>query len=350
MPANAIDPLANPDFRSPGLLEKLAETFLGQTRPIDCAQIETTSFCAGGCLYCPHTTEAKGWKARHMSPEVFASLWPLLLKAKRAHLQGWGEPLLNPRFFDFQALAKRAGCHTSTTTCGLAMDWSIAAKLAESGMDLIAFSLVGTDKESNSARAKVPFEKVCDSVKMLRTAINAGRKADALEIHFAYLLLADRMHAVSALPELMDRLDVEMAVISTLDYLAIPAQRELAFHPEDRDKVARAIEILETAAERAEKLGRSIHYELPGADPVANQSGCRENVSRSLYVDAEGDISPCIYLNVPGAGLPRKVFGNSLQKDAMTIWRQQDFRKFRASLLAGNPEECCQRCPKRFEQ
>lgn len=344
------DPLCPRNFKGPSFLEKLLGGVFGLERPFDCAQIEVTSACVGACVYCPHTAQAGYWHSRHLPPDIFAKLWPLLLKTKRAHLQGWGEPLLNPRFFDFQALAAKAGCLTSTTSCGMAMGEEKAEKLANSGMDLIAFSLVGTDEASNSPRAKVPFEQVCQSVATLRQAIDASEQAQPLEIHFAYLLLADRLDAVKKLPELMDRLNVEMAVISTLDYLAAPAHRELAFHPEDRDLIEKAREILQEAKAKADSYGRIIHFALPGHKQA--EEGCRENIGKCVYIAANGDISPCVYLNVPGNDPEekRRVFGNIANQNPLETWNNPYFKSFRANLLAGKPEDVCLNCPKRMEE
>ena len=356
------DPLADPAFRAPGFLERLHTAVLGVQRPLDCLQVEVTSRCAGRCIYCPHTTAGASWKSRHMPDEVFAALWPLLRGAQRAHLQGWGEPLLHPRFLDYVALARRAGCAVSSTSCGLRMDAELARKLAESGMDLLAFSLVGTDEDSNDARAGVPFARVCESVRQLRAAIRAaGRPADGepLEIHFAYLMLADRMDAARGLPALMDELDVDMAVVSTLDYLALPGQKELAFAPEETEKIAAAREILESVAAEAEARGRIIHFALPGAGAVADAGGCRENVARSCYVDAEGKVSPCVYLNVPdnapdgGPAHPgdgrRRVFGDVREEAPWKIWKKPEFAAFREALVRNAPDPACLVCPKRFE-
>lgn len=344
------DPLQNPAFKKPGLSEKLGEIFLGRTRPLNCVQVEVTSHCGGQCVYCPHTTQAKSWKARHMTASTFARLWPLLRRSERAHLQGWGEPLLNPRFFDFVALARKAGCQVSTTSCGLQMNDDIAARLIGSGMDMIAFSLAGTDSASNSARAGVAFDKVRRSIALLRSVMKTMSPTPQMEIHLAYLLLADRVEAVASLPALMDELDVEMAVVSTLDYLSIPAHRDLAYAPHETAKIEKARMILEKAASEAEESGRLIHYALPNGE-AQTRGGCRENAEASLYVDADGAISPCVYLNVPGSdpAEKRRVFGYANTEDPWSVWKNDEYAAFRQALRNPASLDICRDCPKRHE-
>ena len=146
----AADPLRNPRFQEPSVWQLFRESLFGKPRLLDCIQVEVTSVCPGRCVYCPHTTQAGYWRSRHMEAATFARLWPLMQESGRVHLQGWGEPFLHPRFMDFAALARKAGCRVSTTTCGLRMDETLAGQIVGSGIDIVAFSLVGTDEASNA--------------------------------------------------------------------------------------------------------------------------------------------------------------------------------------------------------
>ena len=334
-------------FREPGFWETVKEAVFGARRPLDCIQVEVTSRCPGRCSYCPHTTQREKWLSRDMDMEAFGRLWPLMRRAGRVHLQGWGEPLLNPVFFDMAALARNAGCQVSTTTCGLRMDPELALRIVESGIDIVAFSLAGTDTASNASRRGVDFDRVCEAVSTLQ-AVRRERMGVHLEIHFAYLMLASTMEAVAGLPALMQRLGVHAAVISTLDYIAEPGLDAEAFTPQETDKLAKAAAILSEVEVEARRLDLGFHYELPS--PAAAGTACRENIGRSLYVSADGSVSPCVYVNVPvGIADPkRRVFGNVRDQDPVQIWESTEFRRFRERLAGGDPDLPCRSCPKRF--
>ena len=355
-PTTLPDPLADPAFRAPGLWQSLREGLLGGQRPVACAQIEVTSICPGRCTYCPHTTDASRWKSRHMEAATMARLWPLLRQTGRAHLQGWGEPLLHPRFLDFAAFARKAGCRISTTTCGLVMNDELAVSLVDSGLDVIAFSLAGTSEASNASREGVPFSRVLAAINQLQT-VRKARMGVHLEVHLAYLMLASNMEAVRHLPELMADLDVHAAIISTLDYISTPELAAEAFNPTTpagAEQLEAARALLTEAQTRARAAGRELHFALPAAS--VQHGDCREAVTRTLYVDAEGQLSPCIYVNLPVTDLAdtpnplRRVFGSALTADPFATWQGPDFTAFRQALLAGTPDTPCQTCVKRMER
>lgn len=327
----------------PGFWETLGELLPGRRRPIDNLQVEITTRCPGRCTYCPHTHLAHRWQTADMPPRTFGRLWPLLRRSRRVHLQGWGEPLLHEDFFAMAALARRAGCAVSTTTCGLSLTEDQALRLVTSGLDIVAFSLTGTDPTSNAARRGVGFERVTAAVETLQR-VRWARQAVHLEIHFAYLLLASTMEAVRGLPALMQRLGVHAAVVSTLDYVPHPELAGEAFAPQEAAKCMQAEAILQETAAEARSLGLGFDWSLPGgAGP-----GCRENSGRSLFVAVDGSLAPCVFTRLPLAGDDphRLAFGNAATDDTLAVWESDAFRRFRASLASGTPHPRCRGCPK----
>jgi MoaA/NifB/PqqE/SkfB family radical SAM enzyme len=325
----------------------MGEAFFGVRRMLDCLQVEVTSRCPGRCGYCPHTTRHEHWLARDMDMGTFERLWPLLRKASRVHLQGWGEPLLHPNFFDLAALARKAGCAVSTTTCGLCMNEDIARQLADSGIDIVAFSLVGTDAASNGTRHGVEFDRVCDAIGLLQSVRRAAG-AVHLEIHFAYLLLASEIQVVRRLPGLAHRLGVHAVVVSTLGSMVEPGFEADAFMPQEGEKLATAAAVLAEAGAEAKRLDVDFHWSLPLPDASGRE--CRENIARSLYVAADGSVAPCVYADVPVdcRDHERRVFGNVTETDPLDIWESAAFRRFRDGLAGGDADLACRTCPQRF--
>lgn len=348
------DVLKDAERHLPGPMQRLLARISGAARPLQHIQVEVTSFCPGACAYCPRGILHSAWQARHMQDEVFAALTPLMLLADRVHLQGWGEPFAHPRFTDYAHLARKAGCRVSTTTCGLVMTPALARRVVETGMDIVAFSLVGTDEESNAARRNVPFAGVHRAVQLLEGA-KRELKSDLPHLHFSYLMLADRTLAVRRLPALMEEWGISECVISTLDMPVLPEHLAWACRPEEEAKIARARDVLEETAADARERGLGLRFCLPG-----KRTGiCREDVDKSCYVDAEGNLSPCIYLNVPFREEmfsqqtlltdKRLICGNILKMDPVAIWKTTAYSDFRADLAHGATPETCLSCPKRFE-
>ncbi|MDO5536034.1 MAG: radical SAM protein [Desulfovibrionaceae bacterium] len=365
--SNKDDILVRAAAAMPSGISRLLSSLTGARRPLSHIQVEVTSFCPGACVYCPRGILGRSWKAKTMSDATFAELAPLMQKAARVHLQGWGEPYLHPRLLDYVALARKAGCQASTTSCGLCMTEELARGTVLSGMDIVAFSLAGTDEASNAARKNVPMDRVERAVGMLNRAKKELGRATP-RIHLSYLLLADREEALDGLPGLMEKWDVPVCVVSTLDMPVLPSHWDWAYRPEERAKIARARARLERIAAAAAASGRSVRYCLPGAET----GNCREDVEHSCYVDADGRLAPCIYLNAPftaeqlaphlaadkAAGseaamrlsrMHRVVEGNIQEENPVQIWEKSGYHDFRADLAHGVTPDCCLSCPKRFE-
>ena len=71
-------------LKAPSIWDSVCD--LLKPRELECLQVEVTSCCPGRCTYCPHTTRADVWRSRHMQPETFAALYPIMKKTTRVHL------------------------------------------------------------------------------------------------------------------------------------------------------------------------------------------------------------------------------------------------------------------------
>ncbi|WP_052812938.1 radical SAM protein [Desulfonatronum thioautotrophicum] len=325
--------------------------------PKDWMQIEVTSKCNAACAYCPRTVYREHWHDRFMSLDTFRCLLPTLGKTKLAYLQGWGEPFLHPEFPTMVRLAKEAGCTVGVTTNGMLLTEKRLIQAMDAGLDILAFSLTGTTPEHNDpARAGAPFVKVLEKMDMVRR-IKEERKATKPVVHIAYMLLRSGLDDLEGLPRLMADHGVEQAVVSVLDFEPGVELSEEVLAPQD-EAVRHALEERFTAVREAgAALGVIIH--TPSFAPKTDDDPvCAENVGHALFVSADGEISPCVYANVPvdqaeyarqGQPAPysRVTFGNVNDELLPVLWRGKTYEQFREGLEKNRPATICRNCPKR---
>lgn len=353
----AADPLRNPRFQEPSVWQLFRESLFGKPRLLDCIQVEVTSVCPGRCVYCPHTTQAGYWRSRHMEAATFARLWPLMQESGRVHLQGWGNRSCTRGSWISRRWRARRAAGSPQPPAGCAWTKRLAGQIVGERHRHCGLFPRGHRRGQQCPARGRPFSGVREAVRTLQR-VRKAKMGVHLELHFAYLMLASQMEAVEGLPDLMDELDVHAAVISTLDYIAAPGLEAEAFSPHEAGKLDAARDILERVAEETAKRGRGLYYSLPSPRPDdgCGLFPCRENAARTLYVDAEGRMSPCIYLNLPvdaPASSPeavnRRVFGSAVEEDPLGIWQSGPFRMFRDALQSPLPDIPCRTCPKRFE-
>ncbi len=320
----------------------------------DWIQVEVTSSCNASCTYCPRTAFQSFWADRHMPLARFEKLRPAFPRSRMVHLQGWGEPLLNPGVFDMIRMAKEAGTAVGTTTNGTRLDAEHARRLAESGIDLVAFSLAGTAQGHDAARPGTRLENVLKAIRTLRQARD-GRGAERPTIHVAYMLLRSGLDELDGLPSLLKDEGVSQVVISVLDFVPSPALCGESLTPSDAAEHDRLRSRLEEVKSGAAALGLPVHYHL--GHPERRGKVCAENVQRAIYVSADGAVSPCVYLGVPateaslfvrGTGRPYRGvrFGGVDDAPLESIWNRDDYAAFRRAFSEGDPPEPCRDCPK----
>lgn len=323
----------------------------------DWIQVEITSACNAACTYCPRTVYRRNWRDRSMSLKMFQRLLPTLRKTSLAYLQGWGEPFLHPDFSAMVHLAKQAGCSVGVTSNGMLLTEERIRRVTEAGLDILAFSLAGTTPAVNDAtRVGTSLEKVLEKIGMVQK-IKAQLRSSTPAVHIAYMLLRSGLQDLEGLPRLMAEHGVGQAVVSVLDFEPSLEWSEEVLTMRTHQERHALENLFSKVREQGARLGSTIHVPRSGPkkkdDPV-----CLENALRSMFVSADGQVSPCVYANVPvdrveyaqqGLIMPyhQVTFGNISENILPRIWHNPEYVQFRKQLAQGDPPTICRNCAKR---
>jgi len=329
--------------------------FLGLFHPrFDWIQVEVTTHCNASCVYCPRTAYRESWKNRHLSLEGFTNLAPAFKKTRLIHLQGWGEPFLNPHFFEMISMAKAAGCQVGTTTNAVLLNAERIERLVELGVDLVAFSLAGTGRENDEIRKGARLGQVLEAIRAL-TREKEKRHVIRPAIHVAYMLFRSGLEDIHHLPALVKGLGVSDVVVTTLDFTSDEGLLGEVIRPETMEEYGEVFSVLESVQAEGGRHGLRIHFHL--AHPRERRRLCTENVRRALCVSSDGAVTPCVFTNLQIADASyflhnekrpyrRMTFGNASEQPLVEIWRGRAYKAFRDSFRKGILAEPCQGCPK----
>jgi MoaA/NifB/PqqE/SkfB family radical SAM enzyme len=320
----------------------------------DWIQVEVTSHCNALCIYCPRTVFRESWEDRHLSLATFKKLKPVLSRTDLVHLQGWGEPFLNPEFFEIAAFAKGAGCKVGTTTNAMLLNEERIRKVIETGIDILAFSLAGTGESNDSIRKGTSLKKVLKAIETLSRE-KEKREKTAPEIHVAYMLFRSGMAELDSLPSLLEGLGVSQVVVSTLDFVPTEELRNEAVIPTTREEYKELCSHLDRLVEAGREKGLAVHYHL--VSPGQRRKVCTENIQKALCISSDGAVTPCVYTNLRVSGTyydlqgktvsyERMVFGNIRERDVKDIWKEKSYEVFRRSFCKRELAPTCQKCPK----
>lgn len=306
-------------------------------RPIDALQVEITTHCVLHCTFCPHETLRSQWVPRHMPLSLFERLAPGLRHVRFVHLQGWGEPLLNPNIFRMIELAKAAGCEVGLTTNGVLLGSGKGEQLVEAGLDLVAISIAGAEPETHAGyRVGSELPAILENVRaMVRHRDRLGLKHPA--VVFLFLMMRSNVHELPAAVDLARDAGAHRLVATNLDYVGCEAQdMARAFSVTETDPPWAGI--VQEAKERAAKAG--LEFRSYPTRVQRDVLVCEPMATPTAVVAADGGLFPCVYLSVPVdpiprlfrgecLDIPRRPFGNVGESDLMDIWNGHGYRAFR---------------------
>jgi len=258
-------------------------------------------------------------------------------RVENVHLQGWGEPLLNPDIFEMIRIAKGKNCSVSLTTSGVNLTADISGRLIKEGIDTVAVSIAGATKETHERiRRGSDFGKFVENIKGL-AALKAETGSSKPKIVLSFLMTKLNYEELPDTVYLLKDVNADELVATNLDYAPATVQDEMRLF-----SCTEANENFKKVIERSEKEARKNKvplrvYPLEMEEVVM----CEMNPLRIIFMSHDGCIAPCVYLNMAKQGLIQRVFcgeqfeiqkvcfGNVRKDDFMEIWEKNDYQDFR---------------------
>jgi MoaA/NifB/PqqE/SkfB family radical SAM enzyme len=323
---------------------------------LDWMQVEVSSYCNAGCIYCPHTAYKQNWRNRYLCMKAFTNLVPAFNTTKLVYLQGWGEPFTHPRFFEMVHLAKKAGCMVGTTSNGTLLNPDIIARIMNEGLDIIGFSLAGVDEKNDRIRKGTRIKKVFDCIEEIHRA-KQKYVSDTPAIHIAYMLLRSGLDELEKLPEFLSNIGADQTVVSSLSFVASPAMESESILSIGEKEFSGFKKRLIQSKDESANNGAEVHFHI--VSPGQNQFSCSENIPRAVVVGSDGSISPCVMKQIPVQGknyyyyrgrehLHQNLsFGNIHEDSLNTIWHRMEYQQFVRDFQKGNAPSICRDCLKR---
>lgn len=307
------------------------------SRPFSIWQIELTTRCPLRCTMCIKD-EYRNWQHKEMDFENFKRIVPFLKDVQSVVLEGWGESLLYKHLIECILLIRQQGAEVGFVTSGMGLTEEYAKDLIGAGIDFMGFSLSGaTNKTHNAIRVNSNLDALISSITTMKRLV-AEKGVTKPAMHIVYLMLKENIDEVPSLIDLAGTIGVQQVVLINIVHVTNKRQdQERVFTCEEtNDEPYRAI--LTEARKRAQRYGLDlIIHSLQPCDVAV----CAENPLKNLYISADGEVSPCVYLGPPIVSPFKRIFcgkeysterisfGNILREDINDIWNSEMYTAFR---------------------
>jgi len=287
-----------------------------------------------------------------MNWDTFTSLLDGFPELKKLHLQGLGEPMMHPRFFDMVKYAVKKGIQVTINTNLTLLNPDRTEKLVTSGLDHLYFSIDGSTAETyERIRKRAHFDKVIHNAD---TLLEARKRLDSELPHLSLVMVIMRqnLHELPDLVKLAHRWSAEKFFVQhlshdfgepTLPDEYKPMREYIAEQSLVYEDPARIDRYFGEAQELAESLG--VNLRLPGTQPKRYEEGTRGKDRcdwpwTGAYISYEGYMMPCCMVSTPD----RANFGKVTDRTLASVWNGEDYNKFREQLDSPNPPDICRSC------
>jgi MoaA/NifB/PqqE/SkfB family radical SAM enzyme len=320
------------------MIEKIFEKFVRRRkkRPFSAWQIELTTRCPLRCKMCIRT-ESPDWQYQDIPLEDFKKLLPYLKDVETVVLEGWGESLLHKDLSQCIRLVKKEGPQVGFVTSGMGLTESRVAELIDAGLDFVGFSISGTTPETHDAiRVNSHLLQLFNVIRLFH---EEKKRLGLLrpKMHLVFLMVKDNILEVPSVPLFAQEAGIQEVVLTNICHcINVWQEKNRVFIWESAENEYE--KIVKQAEANARKL--DVRLKRPSLSAI-DIPVCEENPLRNLYISAEGEVSPCVYLYPPLPSPFKRIFcgkehwiekvsfGNIFRDPLSAIWNRENYEQFR---------------------
>lgn len=316
-------------------------------------QIEPVGQCNLRCRMCPILFRKDGppyGPPAFMDFDAFTRLVDQFEGLEELHLQGLGEPMMHPRFFDMVRYGAARGVRVTTNTNLTLLNERRARLAVESGLDTMHISIDGATRETyERIRVRAHWEKLLANLEGL---LKARAEAVKPKLHLVMVLMKSNLEELRSIVRLAAEWHFEEVFVqhlchdfseSTLPAEYLPMRQFVdseSVLSEDPNRVESVF-----AESRAIAAEYSLRLRLPPLNKkeYPPDTPGRQRCDwpwRGAYISYQGYAMPCCMVSTPD----RIHFGNMSESGVDRIWNSEAYSEFRSRLDSGPPPEICAAC------
>ena len=268
------------------------------------------------------------------------------------HLQGLGEPMMHPRFFDMVAYAASKDIRVTTNSNATLLTERRAERCVTSGLDCIHISIDGaTASTYERIRVRAHFERVIAGIERLLAARARGACATP-RLRLVSVVMRQNLHELPDLVRLAHRWSAEGLFVQHLCHdfgeSSLPAHyRPMRDFVDDQTLLAEDPARVERHFAEARAVARDLGVDLrlPRTRPRVHPPGTPGPQRcdwpwRGAYVSYDGYAMPCCMVSTPD----RINFGKLDEQGVAATWNGAQYDHFRDQLSSDDPPEVCRSC------
>jgi radical SAM protein with 4Fe4S-binding SPASM domain len=318
-------------------------------------QIEPVGQCNLRCQMCPIQFRQDGppWgPLAFMEWDTFTTVIDGFTGLQDLHLQGLGEPMMHPRFFDMVEYAVARGIRVTTNSNFTLVNKRRAERCVTCGIDTLHASIDGaTAATYERIRVRSHLDRVLTSLSNLRAA-KARHGATTPKVRMVSVIMRQNLHELPDLVRFAHRWEMDGLFVQHLCHdfgeSSLPAHyRPTRDFVQDQTLFEVELDRVEhyfgMARVVADELG--VDLRLPRTRMRIYESGTPGRSRCSWpwtggYVSYQGYAMPCCMVSTPD----RINFGNMGEQGVDAVWNSAEFESFRDQLDSDSPPEICKSC------